>query len=181
MATTAQASRDHTLDDFLGELQPRLVQVLNRFRIPPGDAEDLVQDTMVLFLERRREIEDPELWIVATLRNRCLMFWRARRQLVFEAIDREILESMQDSSPSAADRCEVEQGVRVAVSRVRGRCQNLLRVRYTLDCTPAETAQRLGYKPSGVHKLLERCLAELTQQLAACGFGEIDRDVAADR
>lgn len=65
--------------DTLETARPRLKEILRRHRIPPEDAEDLLQETFVITLAKWPEIQNKQAWLAATLRNRCLMYWRARR------------------------------------------------------------------------------------------------------
>jgi DNA-directed RNA polymerase specialized sigma24 family protein len=45
------------------------LQVL--FRVAPQDFEDLVQETLLALWCKRREIENPEAWLVSALRLEC--------------------------------------------------------------------------------------------------------------
>ena len=46
------------------------------------------------------------------------------------------------------------------------KCRNLLNARYREGMTPSETAESLGYRQSGIYKLIERCLTTLSTRLA---------------
>jgi RNA polymerase sigma factor (sigma-70 family) len=181
MALSAQSSWDQAFEGLLTRLQPRARATLARFRIPPADAEDVLQQTLLLYVERHSEVVDPEAWILTTLRNRCLMYWRKRRRRIYDAVDEEILARLSDPAEPPHERQHVRAGVQAAIAKVADPCRSLLTVRYALDCDAAETASRLGYKPSGIYKVIERCLAALTAHLAACGFaGRPRRGVRSD-
>ena len=60
-------------------VQPALARIFWKYRIPPDDAEDLRQTTLQLALLRWSEIRRPCAWIVGTLENRCILYWRERR------------------------------------------------------------------------------------------------------
>jgi DNA-directed RNA polymerase specialized sigma24 family protein len=49
-------------------------------RIPAQDAEDLLQDAVLVFWAKRDSIASPAPWLLATLRNRCLFYRRKRRR-----------------------------------------------------------------------------------------------------
>jgi RNA polymerase sigma factor (sigma-70 family) len=71
-----------TVDDVLpaiyAQLRARLGRVLYRHRIPPEDAEDLVQTTLLLAVAQWNKIRNPEAWLLGTLHKRCILYWRAR-------------------------------------------------------------------------------------------------------
>lgn len=171
MAVLESAARGDDLDEVFGRIQERAKGFFVRFRIPVEDAEDILQQTFLVFLTRQAEIHDPEAWMLVTLRQRCLMYWRSRRRQLYEAVDTVLLEAVRDGSPSIAEHVQVRSDVRTALSAIPGRCQGLLGARYALGCEAAETAERLGYRPSGVYKLIERCLAALTRVMLDRGLG----------
>lgn len=146
-------------------MQPRFAQVLARFKIPPQDAEDLLQQTLLAFVRKEASVRVPETWLVGTLRNRCLKYWRARRRSLYTAIDSAVLEAVAAEERPAQHLADLQRDLNAAVGRLRPRCRSILRLRYGLGCKPRETARRLGYRESSIYKLVERCLAALSNQL----------------
>ena len=139
--------------------------VFARYRIPEQDAEDLLQQALLTYVRKRETVRDPATWLVGTLRNRCLKYWRARRRSLYTAVDAAILESVAaDGAPNQA-QVEIRRDLKGAMGRLRPRCRSILGLRYGLGCEPRETARRLGYKESSIYKLVERCLAALSNQL----------------
>jgi RNA polymerase sigma factor (sigma-70 family) len=59
-------------------LRPRLKQTLWSFRLQPEEAEDVLQDALIVALDHlhRDVIQDLDAWILVTLRYQCLMFFR---------------------------------------------------------------------------------------------------------
>lgn len=172
MAVLKRPSADHPLEELLEKLQPRLKAVLARFRIPFEDAEDVLQQTLLTYLHKRDGINDPERWILGTLRNRCLMYWRARRRSLYRTVDSAILESMAEPRQPPQEIGDLSHDLERVIAQLPQRCQTLLRLRYRLGCEPPEAAERLGYRKSSIYKVLERCLASLTRQLVAHGLVE---------
>ena len=62
---------EELLEEILEDLQPRIRSVFSRFRIPPHDAEDVLQQTLLTYLYKRDSIYDPKRWLMGALRNRC--------------------------------------------------------------------------------------------------------------
>src|SRR5258708_13286464 len=71
MAVSDQPIERESLEQLLRRLRPRLKQVLGRYRIPAHDAEDLVQEALISTIQKWEVIQDPEAWLLVTLRNRC--------------------------------------------------------------------------------------------------------------
>ena len=157
------------IEGLLERLKPDFRSVLCRFRIPVADAEDLLQDTLLTFLVKKDQIHDPEAWILGTLRTRCRMYWRARRRQLWEAIDSALLDEVGEPRAPDQEQAALRHDLGSAISRLPTRCRNVLGLRYRMGCEPAETAERLGYSSTGIYKIIDRCLAALTDQLVGGG------------
>jgi|RhiMethySRZTD1v2_1073278.scaffolds.fasta_scaffold464973_2 RNA polymerase sigma factor (sigma-70 family) len=154
----------------LEALEPQMARMFVRFQIPRQDAEDLVQDSVVAFIIKAKTIQNPEAWLVGTLRNRCFLYWRVRRRQLWEAMDETLLAEVAGSVPAQQPATDVRQDLRSAIGRLPKRCQSILSLRYGLDCDNAEVAERLGYQPSSIRQITNRCIAALTTQLVAVGY-----------
>ncbi|MDX1382873.1 MAG: sigma-70 family RNA polymerase sigma factor [Thermoanaerobaculia bacterium] len=159
-----------SFEDLVESLLPKARATLRRFRLPPEDAEDVLQDTFVTFLRKRDEIYNPEAWLNGTLRKRSLMYWRKRRRSLLTAVDQSILEALAKPEPPDQEGGDLNRDLERALCDIPPRCRRLLELRYRQDCDPKEAAERLGYRSSGIYKILERCLAALTRGLVATGF-----------
>ena len=168
----AHTPREQPIEEILEGLQPRIKSVFSRFRIPPQDAEDVLQQTLLTYLYKRDSIADPERWLVGTLRNRCLLYWRDRRRRLYTAVDKALLESAADVEESPQERSDLLRDLNSALAKVPNRCRNLLWLRYRQGYEPPEAAQKLGYRSSSIYKVTERCLAALTRSMVACGLVE---------
>lgn len=160
-----QAIEESSFEELLQGLEPRFRAVLARFRIPEQDVEDLVQQALLTYVRKRHTVRNPEAWLVGTLRNRCLKYWRARRRSLYTAVDSAILESMAGEGAPGQERADIRHDLECAMRALRPRCRSILGLRYGLGCEPRETARRLGYKESSIYKLMERCLAALSSRL----------------
>src|SRR4051794_41880107 len=71
---------ESSLEGFLKQVRPRLKAVFVRYRIPAQDTEDILQQALMALVYRREGIRDPEAWLVGTVRNKCLLYWREERR-----------------------------------------------------------------------------------------------------
>ena len=64
-------------DDAVARLEKGARAYLRRHRLPPEDADDILQQTLLVFLIKHDEIYNPEAWMRGALRKRCQFYWRA--------------------------------------------------------------------------------------------------------
>jgi RNA polymerase sigma-70 factor (ECF subfamily) len=170
MSAATPVQEQVSLDPLLRDVQPKLTQILARYRIPAQDADDVLQEAFLTLIHKREVVRNPEAWLIVTLRNRCLIYWRKKRKHLFQAVDTAILELL--SEPSAPDqrKMELRYDLDRLISRLPARCRSLLRLRYGLGCSSCEVAERMGYRQSSIRKVTSRCLAALTRELLQAGI-----------
>lgn len=154
------------LQQLLERCRPHLVRILYRYRIPAQDAEDLLQETFLILVSKWESIRSPAAWLSATLRNRCVIYWRRRRARIYELVDEAILELIAQGEPPAQERSELRRDLAVVLSRLEPRQREILHLRFGLGCTSREIGERLGYGAGSIRKMTQRCLARLSRELA---------------
>ncbi|HWM93016.1 MAG TPA: sigma-70 family RNA polymerase sigma factor [Thermoanaerobaculia bacterium] len=170
------ATPDHTtetsasFDDFLRRLEPRLKRLLGSYRIPPEDAEDVLQQALLALLYQWDRVRDPECWLMGTLKRHCLMYWRNNRRRIYSAVDSTVLEWLSEPVAPSQERSDLLCDLEILLGRLPSRCRSLLRLRFRLGFEPPEVARRLGYRASSIGKITNRCLAALSRELLAAGL-----------
>lgn len=159
-----------SLEEVLDRMQPRLKRILARYRIPAQDAEDLLQETFLIMVSKWGSIRNPDAWILATLSNRCIIYWRKHRSRLWDLVDTAILELLAEAEAPAQESANLRFDLDSLLSALPERCRSILRLRYGLGCSTAEAAERTGYCKSSIRKVTRRCLAALTQQLLGYGL-----------
>ena len=157
-------------DEFLRRMEPRLKRLLGTYHIPPEDAEDLLQDTLVALLYQWERVRDPECWLIGTLRRHCLMYWRNNRRRIYSAVDSSVLEWLSEPVAPSQERSDMLCDLESLLDRLPSRCRSLLRLRFRLGFEPPEIARTLGYRTSSIGKITHRCLAALSRELFAAGL-----------
>ena len=158
-----------SLEDILRRIEPRLRSVLTSYRIPLADAEDLLQQTLLVFVYRWETVRDPECWLVGTLKRHCLMYWRGHRRRLYRAVDAAILEWLSEPVAAPQERGDLLTDLESLIDRLPERCRSLIRLRFRLGYEPPEIAARLGYQVSSIGKITTRCLAALSREFLAAG------------
>jgi RNA polymerase sigma factor (sigma-70 family) len=160
---------DFSLEDFLRRVKPKLKALFARYRIPPQDTEDILQQALLALVYRLKSVRDPEAWLMGTLRNKCLVYWRDRRRKLYDSVDATVLEWMAKPEAPQQERSDLWQDLETLLARLPSRCQSMLWLRYRMGYDTPEIARRLGYSPNSVSKVCARCLASLTRELMASG------------
>lgn len=161
-----------SLEEFLQRIRPRLKVLFSRYRIPPQDTEDILQQALLALVYQRQSIRDAESWLMGTLRNKCLLYWRERRRKMYDSVDAAVLEIVAEPLAPAQEDLDLRRDLADAIERLPERCRSLLSLRYRHGYEPPELAERLGYSPSSISKITTRCLAALSRHLVAAGLGK---------
>ena len=163
-------AEEPSLEELLERVEPKLKRILYRYKIPAQDADDLLQETFLIMVSKAGSIRNPEAWILATLSNRCVIYWRKQRSRLWDVVDSAILELLADVEAPAQEKADLRYDLDALLSQLPDRCRSVLRLRYGLGFSTAEAAERTGYCKSSIRKVTNRCLAALTRQLLAVGF-----------
>src|SRR3954471_5168837 len=169
MSTLDHPQVESSLEGFLKQVRPRLKGVFTRYRIPAQDTEDILQQALIALVYRRESVRDPEAWLLGTVRNKCLLYWREHRRKLYESVDAAVLEAVAEPVGPGPGRAPLRAHLGPALERLPERCRSLLWMRYRQGYDPPELAERLGYSPSSIGKVTTRCLAALTRHLFASG------------
>ncbi|HYU33522.1 MAG TPA: sigma-70 family RNA polymerase sigma factor [Thermoanaerobaculia bacterium] len=155
-----------TIHDLFITLSPRLKRIVARFRIPPAEAEDLVQEACLALVRHWAAIENPEAWLVRTLSRMCCTWLRRQRQRRWlQYLDEQILEAIAPAEEPPQERAELFLDMETLLAVLPRRSQQLVALRYGLGMTNEEIAARLGYRPASISKLSERVLERLRRSL----------------
>jgi len=165
MSAPDTSASEGSLEHFLKSVRPRMRILFAHYRVPPQDTEDIVQQALLALLYQRQAIRDPEAWLMGTLRNKCLLYWRERRRKLYDAVDAAVLELMAEPMAPEQEGADVRRDLEMAIERLPERCRALLSLRYSHGYEPPELAERLGYSPTSISKTTNRCLAALTREL----------------
>jgi DNA-directed RNA polymerase specialized sigma24 family protein len=168
-------SEASSLAEALERVGPKLRRILFRYRIPARDADDLLQETVLVLVSKQESVRNAEAWLQATLSNRCTLYWRRRRSRVSELVDRTILELLGDPDLPPEEAAAIRSDLEALISQLPGRCQPLLRRRYGLIPTLDEEGRQGTFDPLGEAEKTRRCLALLAQR--ALGAGLLDLPV----
>ncbi len=176
---TSQAVVDTTrpFEGLLESCRDDMIRLLARYHIPQEDAEDLLQETFVALVFKWENIRNPKAWLLSTLRNRCSLYWRSKRDDLYDAVDAALLDAFATPLDPPQSQTELRHDLNLAISRLPSRYQDLLRLRYGLGCKSSEVAEQMGEGADEIRKLTTSSLVALTRELRRMG---LSRDLLHD-
>jgi RNA polymerase sigma-70 factor (ECF subfamily) len=149
----------------LERIRPRLLALRASFRIAPQDFEDLVQESLLALWRKRREVENPEAWLIRALRLECLRYQRREIRCRQIAVDGAALELLAGAEGGGGADLGLRFDLQRLVRRLPARQRALIHLRFELGLTAAEAARQLGYQPASLKKTTTRCLHALRRRL----------------
>ena len=172
MLATAETSEDDGLiraaaegdRDAFGELYVRYARMVHAIllaRVPPGDAEDLVQDVFLSAMKQLKVLRTAAAfrgWLGAIARNRAIDHFRASRE-------RAELDCEQLGQHAAAGGAAGGFAVLDQIRRLPEAYRETLLMRLVEGMTGPEIAQRTGLTPDSVRVNLCRGMKMLREQL----------------
>ncbi len=155
------------LADLLWQMRPRIRQVFSSFRIPAFDAEDVLQEVLVVAFLKWETIRIKDAWLLGTLRKKCALYWKRQRDDRLQGVDIGALEGLCEPVAPGQERIDRRLDLTVLTSDLCRRHRVVLWLRYGLGLSASEIAARTGYCDSSIRKLTCRSVARLQKKIAA--------------
>lgn len=138
--------------EFGGLLRSTAVE---RYGVPPEEAETLVHDTFIAYLQRHTYINDVKGWLFITLRNRCVDYRRARQH------ETPLLPE-HDGTVDEASEARVELWMRkltlsAVLARLGEKCRESLQGYFCREERRNVLADRLATTPAYIDRLISTC------------------------
>jgi RNA polymerase sigma factor (sigma-70 family) len=137
---------------------------MRRYGIPPDDAEALVHDTFVAYLERHTKINELKPWLMGAVSNGCKHYWRDRKR------ESPLPDDYEETADPAAEKMADDWAWRITVARLVARlgeqCRETLKRYYWRDESKETIAATLSLSPGYVLHLLSSCRQRIREMLA---------------
>jgi len=166
MTPPAERHLDEEILQLMERMRARIGSLLHSFRIPPAEAEDLVQEGLLALVRSWDRVLDKERWLYSTLRYLCCGYLRRERYgSRASGVDPEVLAALAPSDPGAQQRLDLQLDLEQLAETLSQRQRQLLRLRYVAGMSHAEAGRCLGYRPTSVHRSVKRSIRLLRQQV----------------
>jgi RNA polymerase sigma factor (sigma-70 family) len=132
-----------------------------KFSVPPSDAESLVHDVLIAYVQHAATVREIGSWLVAATCNASRNYWRLRQRNEPLPEDVATIADLSQSSTHIEDRLEIAR----ALSRVSEKYREALRLRYIEGCSLAEVAAELGTSAGYAEKLVRLGVARVKEAI----------------
>jgi RNA polymerase sigma-70 factor (ECF subfamily) len=146
----------------------RMIHGILLSRVPPREADDLVQDVFLLAMRKLGSLRDGALfgpWLATIARNRAQDFHRVRFRETSESSP--LPDEIATASPPRAEAAEALEAVKSLPEAYR----ETLVLRLVEGMSGPEIAARTGLTPASVRVNLHRGMKLLREKLGAAGAG----------
>jgi RNA polymerase sigma factor (sigma-70 family) len=132
---------------------------IHRYGIPPDEAEALVHDAFMAFLERHTSIRDARGWLSGTIRHKCTDYWRQRqREAPLPPEQDEVADPGAEIDVRSTD---LRLTMATAINRLGDRCRETIRRYYWLEEPLGVIAGCFATTENNVKQILFSCRRRL--------------------
>lgn len=156
-----------TLEEHLERVRPQIKRLLRNYDIPLQDAEDVLQDALLVAIQKWDTIRHKEAWILGAVRFKCSNYWKKLRNDRILAVEPLVLVELSPAQAPEQEQREIGLDLNSITRGVDKRHRAALWLRFGVGLDTTEVARRLGYTPSSIRKVTSRSLARLQKQVGA--------------
>ena len=161
-AANERASHADDVEVLYTQYRTLLLSVACRkFRVPEADAEGLLQEVFVSFLQTGAKIENVRAWLVAAICNASRHYWRTQGRA--EQLPEDFVEQSDPGSHALPERFALEMTVRQALQYLQPRCRETLWLHYFEGRSAADVAHELETTTRYAEKLIHNCLKRVRE------------------
>lgn len=132
-----------------------------KFRIPDTDAENLIQEVFLSYLQTGTKIENIRAWLVAAMCNASRHYWRAQGRT--ESLPDNIDDHSDPGTHGLADQFAMKMTVRQALDYLQPRCRETLWLHYFEGRSAGDVARELETTNRYAEKLIHNCLKRVRE------------------
>jgi RNA polymerase sigma factor (sigma-70 family) len=132
-----------------------------KFRIPDSDAENLIQEVFLSFLQTGTKIDNVRAWLVAAMCNASRHYWRASGRT--ESLPEDFNDHSDPDSHGLAEQYARDMTIRQALDYLQPRCRETLWLHYFEGRSAADVARELETTNRYAEKLIHNCLKRVRE------------------
>jgi len=132
-----------------------------KFRIPDCDAENLIQEVFLSFLQTGTRIDNIRAWLVAAMCNASRHYWRAQGRT--ESLPEDFCDQSDPGSVGLAEKFARNMTVRQALDYLQPRCRETLYLHYFEGRSAGDVARELETTNRYAEKLIHNCLKRMRE------------------
>lgn len=130
-----------------------------KFRVPECDAENLIQEVFLSFMQAGTKIENVRAWLVAAVCNASRHYWRSQNRT--EPLPEDFNDHTDPGTLGLAEQFALRMTVQQAVGYLPDRCRETLRLHYFEGRSAVDLARELSTTTRYAEKLIHNCLSRV--------------------
>jgi RNA polymerase sigma factor (sigma-70 family) len=127
-----------------------------KFSVPDSDAENLMQEVFLAYMQTEARVEDTKAWLVAAMCNASRYYWRTESHT--EAFPKDIGDHTDPASNGLADRMAMTLTLRKALRYLQPKCRETLYLHYFEGRSAQDVAHEMDTTLRYAEKLIHNCL-----------------------
>lgn len=132
-----------------------------KFRIPDCDAENLIQEVFLSFLQTGTRIENIRAWLVAAMCNASRHYWRAQGRT--ESLPENFADHSDPGTHGLEQKFAMNITIRQALDYLQPRCRETLWLHYFEGRSAGDVARELETTNRYAEKLIHNCLKRVRE------------------
>lgn len=132
-----------------------------KFRVPDADAEGLIQEVFLSFLQTGTRIDNVKAWLVAAVCNASRHYWRTQGKL--DQLPDDYTEQSDPRSNALLEKHAMELTIQKALGYLQPRCRETLRLHYFEGRSASEVGRELDTTTRYAEKLIHNCLKRVRE------------------
>ena len=132
-----------------------------KFRVNEVDAENLIQEVFLSFLQTCTKIENVRAWLVAAMCNASRHHWRSMGRT--ESLPDDYSNQSDPGTHSIADKFAMEMTIQKVLGYMQPRCRETLRLHYFEGRSAGDVAKELETTNRYAEKLIHNCLKRIRE------------------
>ena len=132
-----------------------------KFRVPEQDAESLMQEVFVAYIEAGSAIENTRGWLVGAMCNASRYYWRV--QAKSESLPDDISQQSDPQTNGLAEQFATTLTLQKAMRYLQPRCRETLYLHYFEGRSASDVARQLDTTNRYAEKLIHNCLKRVRE------------------
>jgi RNA polymerase sigma factor (sigma-70 family) len=132
-----------------------------KFRVPDTDAENLIQEVFLYYIQNVTPIENVRAWLVAAMCNASRHYWRVQGKT--ESLPEDYEGTTDPDTHAVADQMAMRMTLQKALKYLQPRCRETLWLHYFEGRSAADVARELETTTRYAEKLIHNCLKRVRE------------------
>jgi RNA polymerase sigma factor (sigma-70 family) len=151
-----RGSADHVEMLYLEHRNLLLYVGCRKFRVPECDAESLIQEVFLSFLQNSAKVENVRAWLVAAMCNASRHYWRLQGRV--DQLPEDFSDRGDPRAQKMTDEFAMKLTMRQTLGYLQPRCRETLFLHYYEGRSASDVAQELETTSRYAEKLIHNCL-----------------------